>query len=51
MSDEEISEAFTLLDIISAEFRSDPMSVQCFDLRIVSRVNNLTKKWCEEGRP
>lgn len=27
--------AVELLDIITAEFRSDPMSVQCFDLRIV----------------
>ncbi len=27
--------AVELLDIISTEFRSDPMSVQCFDLRIV----------------
>lgn len=51
MSEEDIKEAFTLLDIISAEFRSDPMSVQCFDLRIVKRANELTKKWCEEGRP
>lgn len=31
-------EAFTLLDLIDAEFRSDPASVQCFDLRIVERV-------------
>jgi hypothetical protein len=33
-----IQEAFNLLDIIDAEFQSDPMSVQCFDLRIVDRV-------------
>lgn len=31
-------EAHTLLDLINAEFQSDPMSVQCFDLRIVERV-------------
>lgn len=31
-------EAFHLLALIDAEFRSDPMSVQCFDLRIVERV-------------
>jgi hypothetical protein len=24
--------------LIDAEFRSDPMSVQCFDLRVVERV-------------
>lgn len=31
-------EAFALLGLIDAEFRSDPMSVQCFDLRLVERV-------------
>ena len=31
-------EAHTLLDLINAEFQSDPTSVQCFDLRIVERV-------------
>jgi len=31
-------EAFALLGIICAEFQSDPMSVQCFDLRVVERV-------------
>ena len=31
-------EAHTLLDLINAEFRSDPMSTQCFDSRIVERV-------------
>lgn len=38
-------EAFALLALIDAEFRSDPMSVQCFDLRIVERVRN-----CVEAR-
>lgn len=33
-----VKEAHTLLDLIDAEFRSDPMSTQCFDLRIVERV-------------
>lgn len=31
-------EAHRLLNLINAEFRSDPMSVQCFDLRVVARV-------------
>ena len=31
-------EAFKLLGLIDAEFQSDPMSVQCFDQRIVERV-------------
>lgn len=34
-------EAHELLDLINAEFQSDPTSTQCFDLRIVERV-----KWC-----
>jgi len=51
MSEDEKRDALVLLDLISAEFRSDPTSVQCFDLRLVSRVNALAKKWNEEGRP
>ncbi len=31
-------EAWVLLDLINAEFQSDPMSQQCFDSRIVERV-------------
>lgn len=31
-------EAVELLDIIAAEFKSDPQSVQCFDKRIVDRA-------------
>ena len=38
-------EALQLLDMINAEFQSDPTSVQCFDLRIVERV-----KQCIEMR-
>jgi hypothetical protein len=37
-------EAFRLLDLIDAEFRSDPMSVQCFDLRIVARVKECVDR-------
>ena len=33
-------EATILLGLINAEFQSDPMSVQCFDLRIVRRVKS-----------
>jgi hypothetical protein len=36
-------EAFRLLDLIDAEFRSDPQSVQCFDLRIVERVRRCVE--------
>ena len=38
-------EAHELLDLINAEFTSDPLSVQCFDLRTVKRV-----KLCVESR-
>ncbi len=37
-------EAFTLLDLISAEFQSDPSSVACFDLRVVARVKACVEK-------
>jgi hypothetical protein len=37
-------EAFRLLDLINAEFQSDPQSVQCFDLRIVQRVKECVEK-------
>jgi len=45
--------AVQLLGIIVAEFQSDPMSVQCFDLRIVNeaiatveRLKKITPSWC-----
>lgn len=37
-------EAIQLLDVIVAEFESDPMSVQCFDLRIVERAKHVVKR-------
>jgi len=37
-------EAHALLALIDAEFRSDPMSVQCFDLRVVERVKQCVAK-------
>ena len=37
-------EAFRLLDLINAEFQSDPTSVQCFDLRIVQRVKECIER-------
>lgn len=36
--------AAELLSIISAEFETDPMSVQCFDLRIVQETKEVTEK-------
>ena len=37
-------EAHLLLDLINAEFQSDPLSVQCFDLRVVERVKECVAK-------
>lgn len=33
-----LREAEALIGLVAAEFNSDPMSVQCFDLHIVARV-------------
>ncbi len=44
MTEDQQKEAAVLLDLIAAEFESDPMSVQCFDLRIVERVKALAKE-------
>lgn len=38
------AEAHELLDLIVAEFNSDPMSVQCFDMRIVKRAQLCVAK-------
>lgn len=35
------ADAWRLLKLIDAEFRTDPMSVQCFDLRTVKKVREL----------
>lgn len=34
-----------ILDIIVAEWNSDPMSMQCFDLRVVQRAKDVLDKW------
>lgn len=46
-------EAHKLLDLINAEFQSDPTSVQCFDLRIVDRVRLCVakRKAYEKSKP
>lgn len=38
------NEAVELLGLVSAEFESDPKSVQCFDLRIVERAKYVTAR-------
>ena len=42
-------EAVRLLDIIAAEFVSDPMSVACFDLRIVDQAKKVSEGARESG--
>jgi hypothetical protein len=37
-------EMFALLDLISAEWQSDPTSVACFDLRLVAKVKAVVEK-------
>lgn len=37
-------EALKLMCVIVAEFESDPMSVQCFDLRIVERAKEVMRR-------
>lgn len=42
-------DAFRLLSLISYEFQSDPMSIQCFDFKaVVNPVNSLVAKWTRE---
>ena len=36
-------EGMKLLDLVAAEFESDPMSVQCLDLRIVEDIKRVAK--------
>jgi hypothetical protein len=40
-------EAVELLGVIAAEFRSDTQSVQCFDLRIVERSQQVVSRLAE----
>lgn len=37
-------EAVRLLDVVVAEWRTDPKSVQCFDLRIVERAATVVAR-------
>ena len=36
--------ALALLDLITVEWRTDPMSVQCFDLRIVGEAIEIVAR-------
>lgn len=38
-------EAFRLLDLVNMEFQTDPHSVQCFDLRVVSEIKDLCAEY------
>lgn len=41
----DFDKALFLLRVIDGEFQSDPMSVQCFDLRIVAQVHELVEEY------
>lgn len=38
------ADVWTVLDLIVAEFDSDPQSVVCFDLRLVRRAQELNRE-------
>lgn len=44
------SEAWRLLDLINAEWESDPLSVQCFDQRIIEQTQAALKRHRELTR-
>lgn len=43
-------EALQVLDVIAAEFKTDPMSVQCFDDRIVQRAVAISDEYQRRQR-
>jgi hypothetical protein len=46
-----LEETFDLLAVIAMEFKTDPQSVACFDLRIVQRAIELTRTGAEPYEP
>lgn len=40
----QVADVWTVLDLIVAEFESDPTSVQCFDGRLVRRAIELSRR-------
>jgi hypothetical protein len=45
------TEMFALLDLINAEWQSDPQSVACFDLRLVAKVKAMVEKNRANAKP
>lgn len=43
-------DVWIVLDLIVAEFKSDPQSVQCFDARLVKRAIQLNDEWVAKWR-
>ena len=39
------AELYEVLDLVVAEFETDPMSVQCFDQRTVERAKAIVAKY------
>lgn len=50
VSDADVREMWRVLDLIVAEFNSDPMSVQCFDLRTVKAAQQIVERLRDEVR-
>ena len=45
-----LEEAARLLELVAFEFKSDPMSVQCFDLNVIVKPSiEITKRLREFG--
>ena len=42
--------ACELLKAIDVEFRTDPLSVQCFDLRLVEQVSKFVERFKNESK-
>lgn len=45
------AEMFALLDLIDAEWRTDPVSVACFDARLVAKVRAVVEKHRKRAKP
>lgn len=48
MADLKTADVWQVLELIVAEFESDPMSVQCFDDRLVKRAIELNREHRQE---
>ena len=45
-----MQELYEVLDLIDFEFRTDPISTQCFDSRVIKRARKAIIQYQKEGR-